>query len=296
MRKIIFILLLTVLMAIQVPQAQASLISDSSYRSVQAREVKQDVKKIKHLFKIHNDYANKHDIKALSELYSDKYINNDGFDKTVYFKSIEATWKACEDISYSTKIQSISVNGDYAEVEVVETAAGTVTENYEFMQIAGEIHSKSKGIYHLERSGDNWYISGETSLSDESSLLYGDARFMNIELQVPTQVESGENYTASVKVDADEKMFILGSIDHDPIVYPPKIPQNNLRALPKSQVLERVIKSNTDNLNEYAVVSLVMSNVKQTGVENLRAYVAGLACIMKRINVIPQNNFINLEE
>ncbi len=296
MRKIIFILLLAFFMALQVPQAQASLISNRSYRSEQAREVKQDVKKIKHLFKIHNEYANKHDIKALSELYSDKYINNDGFDKTVYFKSIEATWKACEDISYTTKIQSISVNGDYAEVEVVETALGTVMENYEFMQIAGEIHSKSKGIYHLERSSDKWYISGETSLGDESSLLYGDARFMNIELQVPAQVEAGETYTATVKVDADENMFILGSIDRDSIVYPPKIPQNNLRALPKSQVLERVIKSNTDNLNEYAVVSLVMSNVKQTGPENLRAYMAGLACIMKRINVIPQNNFINSEE
>jgi len=296
MRKIIFILLLTFFISLQVPQVQASLISDRSYRSEQAKEVKQDIKKIKQLFKIHNEYANKHDSKALSLLYSDKYINNDGFDKKVYFKSIDATWKSCEDISYSTKILSISVNGDYANVEVIETASGTVMENYEFMQVAGEIHSKSKGIYHLEKDNGSWYITGETSLSDESSLLYGDARFMNIELQVPAQVNAGETYTATVKVDADENMFILGSIDHDPVVYPPKIPQNNLRALPKSQVLERLIKSNTDNLNEYAIVSLVMSNIKQTSAENIRAYMAGLACIMKRVNVVPQNNFINSEE
>ena len=91
--------------------------------------------------------------------------------------------------------------------------------------MAGEIHSNATGIYHLEKINGKWYISGETALTEESSLLYGDARFMNIELQTPEQVESGETYTVSVKVDADEQTFIMGSIEHDTMTYPANTPK-----------------------------------------------------------------------
>ena len=296
MRKIILTILLTLVVSGVYQPAQASLISDYSYRREQVRESKQDVKAIKDLFKKQSYYANKHDSKGLATLYDDKFMNNDGFNKEVYFKSIESTWEACEDLSYATKILSISVNGDYATVDVEEVANGTVMEKYDYMQIAGEIHSLSEGIYHLEKTNGKWYIAGETSISDESSLLYGDARFMNIDLQVPAQVASGDDYTTTLKIDADEDNFILGSIDHDMVTYPTNPPRNELRALPRSGVLERIIKANTDNLNEYAVASLAISRVTPLGEDNVKIRMAGLACIMKRINVVPKNNFIKLED
>lgn len=297
MKKIIPAIILTILLmpAAMLP-SDASLISDSSYRAHIKKEQKQNIKQIKDLFKIHNELANKHDIKGLLPLYSDNYVNNDGFNKDAYFKSIESTWQACGDLTYTTEILSIDINGSHASVYVDETAYGTLFEIIDAFQVAGEIHSKSKGIYHLESINGRWYISGETALADESSLVYGDARFMNIEIQAPSQVSAGDEYTASLKVEADENTFIMASINSDPVILPTKTPQNNLRILPQSQVLERVIKANGNNLNEYVIASMAISKVKPLDIENYRIYMAGLACVMKRVNVVPKNNFIELEE
>lgn len=302
MKKIVLLSILSALIIPMTfaPQAQASLISDRSYRVEQNKENKQAIKQIKNLFEVHNNFANKHDIKSLENLYADNYINNDGFNKKAYFKSIEVTWKACKDLTYSTKIKSISVNGDNASVQVVETANGTIYDTLDFMPVSGEIHSTSTGIYHLTKINDRWFISGETSMTDESSLLYGDARFMNIEIQAPEQVSSGETYTATVKIDLDEKdnnsTFIVGSIDHDPVSYPASTPKTELRALPQSQILERLIKANSDNVNEYAIASLAISKAKNVDNSHFQVYMSGLACIMKRVNVVPKNNLIKLED
>ena len=40
------------------------------------------------------------------------------------------------------------------------------------------------------------------------------------------------------KVDADENTVIIGSIEHDPVVYPSSIPKGPLRTVPKTNVLE----------------------------------------------------------
>ena len=297
MKKIILaLLLISFLTPLTTVSADASIISDRAYRAEVRKEQKQDIKLIKELFKNHKKFANEHNSEGLKPLYADNYINNDGFNKTTYFKSVDSTWKTCKDLTYDTKILSIDITGENASVEVFETASGTISEMIEAVEVAGEIHSRAEVIYHLIKINGNWYISGETALTDESSLLYGDARFMNIELTSPAQVSAGESYTIGVKVDADNDTFIIGSLDHDPVKYPPKSPKSELRALNQTQSLERIIKANTDNLNEYAVASLAISKVKTLGEENFRIYMAGLACIMKRVNVVPKNNFIEIEE
>ncbi|MBP3821145.1 hypothetical protein J6G99_05820 [bacterium] len=297
MKKILLFLIFTVLfMGISVQIAEASFISDKIYRYEQSRIYKKEYKQIKKFFEVHNSFANKHDINSLKPLYSDNYLNNDGFNKEIYFKNVEETWEECPDITYKTKIISLNLNGDYASVNVEETAIGTVFETIETYAVAGEIHSKSTGIYHLKKINDKWLILGETVLTDESSLVYGDARFMNIDLESPSQVASGADYTTSVKVDADPNTFIIASIEHDPIKYPSQIPNGPLRAMPQSMILERILKANTDNLNEYTIASLAISKTKDLGFGDYKIYMTGLACIMKRVNVIPKNNFAKIEE
>ena len=298
MRRIIITLLAALLI---VPAtftvSDASLVSNRAHRAELRRETKQNTRLIKDLFKVHDKFANAHDLKMLEVLYSDNYINNDGFDKKTYFKSIEQTWETCKDISYTTKILSIEVSGDNASVSVEESATGTIVDNLlDRVPISGEIHSKSKGIYYLTKINGKWYISGENSISDESSLLYGDARFMNIELQAPSQVNAGETYSILLKVDADNETFIVGAIDRDPVTFPSNTPKSELRALGPSKTLERYMKANTDNLNEYAVASMAISKVRKFAPDDIRVYMAGLACVMKRINVIPKNNFVKLED
>lgn len=297
MKKLAIFIILTLLTFTSVNMAQgASAISSRKYRLEQQKQYRNEVKQIKELFKVYTTFANKHDLNGIEHFYADNYINNDGFDKKAYLKTAQETWDECKDITYDIKIQSIDINGNYATVNVEETATGTVFEKTEIMAVAGEIHAISKGSYNLVKINDKWLISGETILSDESSLLYGDARFMNIELNAPNQVAAGENYTTTVKADADENTVIVGSIEHDPITYPSETPNGPLRTMPKTQILERVIKANSDNINEYTVATLAISKVKPTEYGTLKVYLAGLACIMKRVNVIPVNKFIKLDE
>ena len=297
MKKIVLFLILGALITpFTFQKSEGSLISDRSYRAEMNKENRKEVKQIKNLFKIHETYANNHDIKGLETLYSDKYMNNDGFGKEVYFKSIKETWDTCKDLTYETKIVSINVSGDYASINVEETANGTITDMLDSNPIAGELHSKSTGIYYLEKVNEKWFIVGETALTDESSLLYGDARFMNIEIQAPNQVSAEEVYSTTVKVDAEPDMFIIGAIDRDTVTYPTSTPKSELRAMPQSQTLERLLKANTDNLNEYAVASLAISKAKNVQDATYQIYMAGLVCVMKRVNVIPKNNFIKVED
>ena len=261
------------------------------------KECKKELKQIEKFLKDHNDIANKHDLQNLKMLYSEDYINNDGYNKDVYFKSVEDTWNDCNDLTYTMKITKAEINGRYASVWVDETATGTVLESMDTITASGEIHSKSSGIYHLTKAGDKWLISGETLLYDESSILYGDARFMDINLQTPAQVKAGETYTATVSLNTDEENILaIGSIEKDLVTYPTTIPSGPLRAMPQSKSLERIFNANKDNINEYAVASLAISKSKGKTYENYQIYIAGLACIMKRVNVIPNNKFIKSED
>ena len=297
MKKLIYLFLAIIILSpLTFCESQASLISDRAYRIQQRRENQQNIKQIKELFELHSKLANSHDVEKLSKLYAENYINSDGFNKEAYFKSLKDTWKSCPDVTYKIKITSIDMNNNYANVNVEETATGTISDTIqETEKIAGELHSFAKGIYHLVKINGQWYICSETAISDEASLLYGDARFMNIELEAPNLVASGETYTITLKVDADENTVIVGSIDHDPVTYPTDIPKGELRTINKSQILERLIKANENNLNEYAIASMAISKMQPIGA-SYRIYMAGLACVMRRVNVVPENKFIKIED
>ena len=297
MKKIILLLTLALLtINFGNSNAQPALISTGKYRHEQNKINKAEAKQIKELFKVHEAFANKHDITGLKSLYSDNYINSDGMNKDVYFKTVEETWEQCKDLTYGAKITAIEVNGSNATVSMEETAIGTVYDKEDTIAVSGEIHAKSTSIYHLVKINGKWLISGETMLTDESALLYGDARFMNIELVSPNQVSSGETYTITVTADADDNTVIVGSLEHDPVVYPTKTPNGPLRTMPKTHILERYIKANTDNINEYAVASLAISKSTSDSINGTKIYVAGIACVMKRVNVVPKNNFATLED
>ena len=296
MRKVFlfFILILATVIAFD-SSAQASLISSSAYRKEQNKINKIEEKQIRQLFKLHTEYANKHDFVKLKSLYADNYVNSDGFNKEAYFKSIDDTWEECKDLTYNVKILSIDINANNASVSVEERALGTIYDKLDTLSVTGEIHAKSTSIYHLVKLNGNWFICGESMLTDESSLLYGDARFMNIELIAPNQVGAGDTYTTTVKTDADESMVVVGSLEHDLVIYPSKAPSGPLRTMPKTNILERFIKANTDNINEYAVASLAISKAVSDKISGTKIYMAGVACLMKRVNVIPKNNFVNIE-
>ena len=224
-------------------------------------------------------------------MYSDDFINSDGFNKETYFKLIKDTWQSYPDISYSTVIKNINCSGNYATAEVTEKAVATSEEILsEDDIVTGELHSSADTIYYFKKSGSGWLISSEKILRETSSLTYGEARYTNIELSGPNQINAGEQYSALLTVDRPKNCVVVASLNQEKIVYPAQNAQDSFRKLSDDNTLERIFTSNKENVNEYVVASVALTRADAS------IYLSGLGFVMTRVNIIPENNSIKQED
>lgn len=294
MKKLSVLIILTLLLANICP-AEAGIISLHKSRAEQNRLYKSAYNDVKHVIDQQTVYTNKYDLDGLSSLYAKEFVNSDGFNKEVYFKLIKETWETYPDISYKTQINKIEVGENYATVYVDEVAVATSKETVEELTVIGELYSTSKCVYYLEKQGSKWLISSEKVLDETSTLKYGDARYADIDLNVPKQIGAGKEYTASLNVVTPIDSVIIASISKENIVYPQTKSEDAFRKLTDNSVLERVFTSNKNNVNEYAVASVGITRAESVSDTQARIYMGGLAFIMTRINVIPENKFIQTE-
>ena len=294
MKKLSVLIILTLLLANICP-AEAGIISLHKSRAEQNRLYKSAYNDVKRVIDQQTVYTNKYDLDGLSSLYTKEFVNSDGFNKEVYFKLIKETWETYPDISYKTQINKIEVGENYATVYVDEVAVATSKETVEDLTVIGELYSTSKCVYYLEKQGSKWLISSEKVLDETSTLKYGDARYADIKLNVPKQIGAGKEYTASLNVVTPVDSVIIASISKENIVYPQTKSEDAFRKLTDNSVLERVFTSNKNNVNEYAVASVGVTRAESVSDTQARIYMGGLAFIMTRINVIPENKFIQTE-
>ena len=276
-------------------QCEAGILSAQKARIEQNRINKSILNSVKNVINQQTIFANKYDLKGLKTLYSPNFVNSDGFTKDIYFKLIEETWKTYPDIAYKTEIKNIEFSDNYAAVLVEESAVATSQENIGEFIAVGELYSVSKCIYYLEKQGSKWLISSEKILEETSSLKYGDARYVNMELNAPKQTGAGKYYTATLKVDTPEDAVIVASINKENIVYPQTKTDEAFRKLPDDNILERFFLSNTQNVNEYAVASVGITRAENYSPDQVRVYMGGLAFIMTRVNVIPENKYLKFD-
>ena len=297
MKKKLSVLLITALLfsvTASLP-SQAGILAVQKAKIVQNRINKSTYNDIKKVIDQQSVYTNKYDLKGLSSLYANDFVNSDGFNKDVYFKLIEETWKTYPDISYKTEIKNIEFSDNYATVFTNEIAVATSKENVGDLTAIGELYSTSQCVYYLEKQGAKWLINSEKIIEETSTLKYGDARYINIELNAPKQIGANKDYTTTLKVDAPKDSVVIASINKENIVYPQTKSDDAFRKMPDDNILERVFLSNKDNVNEYAVASIGITRAENYTDNQIRIYMGGLAFIMTRINVIPENIFIKLE-
>lgn len=298
MKKKLSVLLITTLLF----SVAASLPSQAGILAVQKAKIEQNrIKKstyndIKNVIDQQSVFTNKYDLKGLSSLYANDFVNSDGFNKDVYFKLIDETWKTYPDITYKTEIKNIEFSDNYATVFTYETAVATSQEEIGDLTAIGELYSTSQCVYYLEKQGTKWLINSEKIIEETSTLKYGDARYINIELNAPKQIGANKDYTTTLKVDAPKDSVVIASINKENIVYPQTKSDDAFRKIPDDNILERVFLSNKDNVNEYAVASIGITRAENYTDNQIRVYMGGLAFIMTRINVIPENKFIKLED
>lgn len=295
--KKISVLIFSALLLTSICPVQAGIVATQKAKIEQNRIYKINYNDVKAVINQQTVYTNKYDLDGLSSLYAKDFTNSDGFNKEVYFKLIKETWETYPDIIYKTHINNIEFSDNYATVVVDETAIATSKETVGELSVIGELYSTSKCVYFLEKQGTKWVISSEKILDETSTLKYGNARYSKIELSAPKQIGANQDYTATLKVTAPKDSAVIASISKENIVYPQTKAEDAFRRLTGDNILERVFHSNSENVNEYTVASVGITRAEPTYTpDEVRVYMGGLAFIMTRVNVVPKNKFVKIED
>ena len=248
---------------------------------------------IQSFFKKYTKYSEKNEFEKLKDLYSDVYLNNDGFDKQTLFKVMQQASSAYKNVDYNTEILSINVNGPYAVVKIHETATGETSEKAAQMNDYGFITSDLYFTNHLRKEDGNWKIIASNIESEKVALKYGEARNMDVIIQAPQVIPQNSDYEVSVRIKSPDGVLVVGSIVNEPIKFPQEQAKDVLRAV-KYEELARILKSNSNNYNEYAAVSLGLTRPR---IEPPAVVIdmTGMAIVMYRVNVF-KNNPSTIEE
>lgn len=231
-------------------------------------------------------YANQGNFDKFISTFDNNYVNADGFDLKIYSELVKDIWSTYNNIKYGIKIKNIEISNNTAKVEVTEYTNADIqlTEN-----CTGELDSTSESTYYLKKSDGSWKVISD-SVSDETTrMLYGMAKDLDIKLTVPNKIKADTEYTASLEFVTPQNMLAIASIASDKVVYPQPKTKEVFRRMPEDNVLERLFTANTDNVNEYIVASIGLT---QTDICDLsiKMSLKGFGYIIKRVNVIPLDN------
>ncbi len=238
--------------------------------------------------KKYNKYSSSANIEKLKDLYTDSYINNDGFNKNTVIDMMIASSDAYKNVKYETEIINIEVNGDYAVVKVKETAQGETAKKLDKVSDTGFIVSEIYYTDYLQKYNNQWKISATDVHYEKVYLKYGEAKYMDIDITSPDCVPADSEYEVGIKTILPGGSFVVGSIVNEDIVYPQENKKDVYRSV-KSDSLTRILRSNNNNHNEYATVSIAITraNVNPPAV---MLDMTGAAFIMKRVNVFSARN------
>ena len=239
--------------------------------------------------KKYNKYSEDGNIEKLSDLYSDSYVNNDGFNKKTVLEMMKTSSDTYKNVKYDSKIESIEVSGDYAVLKIKETASGETLKEIEKLKGAGSIVSEIYYTDYLQKEKNQWKISATEISSEKVYLKYGEAKYMDVDITSPDCVPAGSTYEVGIKTVLPGGAFVVGSIVNEEIVYPQQNKKDVYRSI-KSDQLARLVKANTNNHNEYATVSIAITRANVTP-PAVMLDMTGIAFVMKRVNVISEKDF-----
>jgi len=152
-----------------------------------------------------------------------------------------------------------------------------------------------QSVYYLKPNGKSWIITGDYTTKENMILSWGDAQKSKIILDVPNHLQAGKEYSAILTVKQPDGVIAIGSITADKITYPQKPSKEIFRKFSSDGTLERIMKTNTNNTNEYIVGTVGFTRPKLDDNQNLDIKLTGYACLMERVNVIPVNKFIEVK-
>ncbi len=246
-------------------------------------------KEVEAVIKKSNKSANKKDIATFKNLISENYVNNDGFNRQVLLERMKQSWNSYPDLKFKTAIKEIKINDCYAKVWITDIGKGKVVSSESPSGQKGLLTTYSDGIIYLQKFGYDWKIQSEFVVNEKIVLLYGDAKLMKMDLFAPDMVPANSDYTVKLQVDVPENYYLFASLNNEKIVTPQSVPDEIFKNLSDDGTLERVLKSNEENKNEYAVASIGITKPTIKEDNKIDVKITGMALITTRVNVTKIN-------
>ena len=290
MKKLLTLTLVALTLCVSINSASAA--DKKTFNFTKQKTEKGYVSSLYSVAKFFGEYeyaANNYNHNTFLSVYSKDYISSDGFNYDIMSRLVKDTWKTYPGIKYHVKVNSVNFYNNLAVADVTETAKGYAKVENENV---AEFVSTMQSIYYLKPNGNSWIITSDYTTKENIILSWGDAKFAKIKFDVPNQLKAGQEYTATLSVNQPSGVLSIGSITADKITYPQTPSKEIYRKFSSDGKLERIMKTNTENTNEYVVATVGFTRPKVDDNQNLDINLTGYACLMERINVIPVNKFI----
>lgn len=229
------------------------------------------------------------DTELIKSFYASDYISSDGYNLEDLGKMLDKTHNSYDNLKYKSKINSINAYENWALIQMSDKTSAIVypTDDKKIKkEKQGVLDGKSVYVVYLRKDNDGWKIIKDDVLMEETSLKYGIARKIDMDLITPATIKNGQEYDLSLRMDTPNDIVALASISREEITYPPAEYDEKFRRMPESGDLERLVKANNKNIDEYAIASVgftkVSLNEEQT---KAKIEVLGMAYLMKRVNM-----------
>lgn len=240
---------------------------------------------IQKVFEQQKCFLNEAKIEELKSLYSEDYSSNDGFDKNTLFNLYQDTLKNHPDIKYDILVTKITVDGDYATVKTVNKSTATTLQKSQITNDNGLLSIDMETIFYLQNKSGLWQIIAEQTISERTSLLYGECKTANVKLYVPEFIPAGKEYTAVLEVPEKYSKFTMGSIKKELITYPSEDPGDIFKTFDSVGIIERIFTSNTQEKNEMIAASVAIATPYIGTNNNIDTKISGIGVLLQRVNL-----------
>ncbi len=237
---------------------------------------------------------NAHDIEKLFSYYSNNFVTADGIDKQGYKELTETLWQTYPDIQIKNEKRTIRSQDQYATASMIDLFYGQSKEKNDQIGENGKLNAISQGQIFFKKYGNEWKIESDRIYFELVTIYYGNAKEYldnhQIYFGAPEQVQSGEQYTASLYFILPESVQATATINKELITYP------HLEAVEESyqgvsnHKLERLFGANDKNLNELVSSTIILTK----GL--IEPKLEGILYISKRVNVLSQKKKLEKKE
>ena len=260
---------------------------------------KKDLKDVVKITKKIKKLADKNKIDKLSEYYSENYVSFDGYNKKEIIEVFKTASKLYPDVKTKEKILKVEEKDGIVKVYINELSKTDMTVKGQdaIYSLEGKVKGKMETVadYSIsyKKENDGWKIVGDEIFLEETKIFYGEALDVKFEMETPENIVEGEEFCVKTTVEMPKNRFVVGSIGHDKIVFPPEKYNDPYRSVDETGILERIMVANKDGKNEYANSTFAFIAPREIKDKNdnkmVKPAISGMGIYLRRMN-IKENN------